>query len=71
FTNEEGLDFRDLRYSVGAGIRWRSPFAPIRIEIGRPLNAKSNERTSSVHFSLGGFGGGGGGSGRGYQGLPY
>jgi len=70
FTNEEGLDFGNLRYSVGAGIRWRSPFAPIRIEVGRPLNAKKNERTSTVHFSLGGFGGGGG-SGRGYQGLPY
>ncbi len=65
FTNAQGIDLGDLRYSVGAGVRWKSPFGPIRIELGRPLNAKKDERTSSVHFSFGGFGGigqGGGGS---------
>jgi outer membrane protein insertion porin family len=61
FTHEQGIDISDLRYSVGAGIRWRSPFGPIRIEMGRALNAKSNERTSTVHFSFGGFGIGQGG----------
>jgi outer membrane protein insertion porin family len=61
FTHEQGLDISDLRYSVGAGIRWRSPFGPIRIEMGRALNAKSSERTSTVHFSFGGFGIGQGG----------
>lgn len=65
FTNIQGIDLGDLRYSVGAGVRWKSPFGPIRIELGRPLNAKKDERTSSVHFSFGGFGGigqGGGGN---------
>lgn len=71
FTRQQGLDVSDLRYSVGGGIRWRSPFAPIRIEIGRPLNAKSNERTSSIHFSLGGFGGVGTGGRGGGGGSPY
>jgi outer membrane protein insertion porin family len=61
FTHEEGLDLSDLRYSVGAGIRWRSPFGPIRVEMGRALNAKSDERTSTIHFSFGGFGIGQGG----------
>lgn len=61
FTHEQGLDLSDLRYSVGAGIRWRSPFGPIRIELGRALNAKSDEKTSSIHFSFGGFGIGQGG----------
>ena len=60
FTRKQGIDVSDFRYSVGAGIRWRSPFGPIRIELGRPLNAKSDERTSSIHFSFGGFGGSGG-----------
>jgi outer membrane protein assembly factor BamA len=72
FTNEQGLDLSDLRYSVGAGIRWRSPFGPIRIELGKALNAKKDEQTSTLHFSFGGFGigqgggryyGGGGGGG--------
>jgi outer membrane protein insertion porin family len=62
FTQKQGIDPADFRYSVGAGIRWRSPFGPIRIEMGRALNAKSDEHTSTIHFSFGGFGGGGGGS---------
>lgn len=62
FTQKQGIDPSDFRYSVGAGIRWRSPFGPIRIELGKALNAKSDERTSTIHFSFGGFGGGGGGS---------
>ncbi|MGE0683347.1 MAG: outer membrane protein assembly factor BamA [Candidatus Binatia bacterium] len=60
FTRKQGIDVSDFRYSVGAGIRWRSPFGPIRIELGRALNAKSDERTSTMHFSFGGFGGGSG-----------
>ena len=76
FTHRQGLDLGDFRYSVGAGIRWRSPFGPIRIEIGHALNAKSDERTSTLHFSFGNFGigqGGGryfGGSGSG-GGSPF
>lgn len=69
FTQRQGIDFGDLRYSVGAGIRWRSPFGPIRVEMGRALNAKQDERTSTMHFSFGGFGGVGGG--RGFQGAPF
>ncbi|MGE0826826.1 MAG: outer membrane protein assembly factor BamA [Candidatus Binatia bacterium] len=61
FTHEQGLDLSDLRYSVGAGVRWRSPFGPIRVEMGKALNAKKNERTSTLHFSFGGFGIGQGG----------
>jgi outer membrane protein insertion porin family len=60
FTRKQGIDPSDFRYSVGAGIRWRSPFGPIRIEMGRALNAKNDERTSTIHFSFGGFGGYGG-----------
>ena len=65
FTAEQGMDLGDLRYSVGAGIRWKSPFGPIRIDLAKALNAKNNERTSKVHFSFGGAGGGNSGGGRG------
>ena len=61
FTHKQGLDLGDFRYSVGAGIRWRSPFGPIRIEMGKALNAKPDERTSTLHFSFGNFGIGQGG----------
>jgi outer membrane protein insertion porin family len=40
FTAEQGMDLGDLRYSVGAGIRWKSPFGPIRIDLAKALNAK-------------------------------
>jgi outer membrane protein insertion porin family len=62
FTQKQGLDPSDFRYSVGAGVRWRSPFGPIRIELGKALNPKNDEKTSTIHFSFGGFGGGGGGN---------
>jgi outer membrane protein insertion porin family len=71
FTHRQGLDLSDLRYSVGAGIRWQSPFGPIRVEMGRALNAKNDERTSTLHFSFGGFGGIGSGSRGGYRGSPF
>jgi len=70
FTHKQGLDIADLRYSVGAGIRWRSPFGPIRIELGKALNPQQDEKTSTIHFSFGGFGGSGGGS-SGYRGSPF
>jgi len=70
FTHKQGLDPSDLRYSVGAGVRWRSPFGPIRIELGKALNPKNDEKTSTLHFSFGGFGGSGGGS-SGYRGSPF
>ena len=42
FTHYQGLDLGDLRYSVGAGIRWRSTFGPIRIEMGHALNPQKD-----------------------------
>ncbi|MBM4255235.1 MAG: outer membrane protein assembly factor BamA [Deltaproteobacteria bacterium] len=72
FTQRNGIDFSDLRYSVGAGVRWRSPFGPIRIEMGKALNPKRDERTSTLHFSFGNFGIGHGGGryfGGGYGGM--
>ena len=66
FTAEQGVDLGDLRYSVGAGIRWKSPFGPIRIDLAKALNDKRNERTSTIHFSFGGSGASGSiGGGRG------
>lgn len=78
FTHEQGLDLNDLRYSVGAGLRWRSPFGPIRVELAHALNAKNGEKTSTIHFAFGGFGIGqgggryyGGGGGMGGNASPF
>jgi outer membrane protein insertion porin family len=49
-----GFNFSDLRRSVGAGVRWMSPFGPLRVELGFPLNKKSGDETSVLGFSIGG-----------------
>ena len=51
FTN--GIDFGDMRRSVGAGVRWMSPFGPLRVELGFPLNKKPGDETSVLGFSIG------------------
>ncbi|HTM10704.1 MAG TPA: outer membrane protein assembly factor BamA, partial [Verrucomicrobiae bacterium] len=46
--------FGDLRRSVGAGGRWLSPFGPLRVEFGFPLNKQKGDDTSVIGFALGG-----------------
>lgn len=53
FLQADGIDFGNLRYGVGAGVRWLSPFGPLRIEYGVPLNISEGERKSSILFSFG------------------
>ncbi|HKY09942.1 MAG TPA: outer membrane protein assembly factor BamA [Candidatus Binatia bacterium] len=45
--------FGDLRKSVGAGVRWMSPFGPLRVELGFPLNKQPDDDTSVLGFSIG------------------
>jgi outer membrane protein insertion porin family len=55
FKHSESIDPGDFRRSVGFGARWLSPFGPLRIELGFPLNKKSDDDTSLVGFSFGGL----------------
>ncbi len=48
-----GIHFGDMRRSVGAGVRWMSPFGPLRVELGFPLNKKPGDQTSVLGFSIG------------------
>jgi outer membrane protein insertion porin family len=45
--------FSDMRKSVGAGIRWQSPFGPLRVEWGLNLSPKEDEDSSQIHFTMG------------------
>jgi outer membrane protein insertion porin family len=47
------FNFSDLRRSVGLGARWMSPFGPLRVELGFPLNKKPGDDTSVIGFSVG------------------
>ena len=53
WLQQDGIDLGNLRYSTGVGIRWLSPFGPLRIEFGIPLNAGENEDTQAIQFSFG------------------
>lgn len=45
--------FSDMRHSVGAGIRWRSPLGPLRFEWGYNLSPRDDEKTSVFEFTIG------------------
>lgn len=42
-----------LRTSYGGGVRWTSPFGPLRFEIGFPFKPREDERTSVFEFGIG------------------
>ena len=51
------FDITDQRYAIGGGVRWRSPFGPIRIDYGinpdrRTVNGKKDD-FGAVQFSVG------------------
>jgi len=48
-----GFSLSDMRKSVGVGARWLSPFGPLRVEIGFPLNKMPGDDTSMLGFSIG------------------
>jgi len=48
-----GFNFGDFRRSVGVGARWMSPFGPLRVELGFPLNKQPGDQTSVLGFSIG------------------
>jgi outer membrane protein insertion porin family len=47
--------FSDMRTSAGFGIRWQSPFGPLRLEMGFNLDRESkfDESSSEFHFTMG------------------
>ena len=47
------FDPTDLRESAGAGVRWLSPFGPIRIDYGVNLDRRTGEDFGAFHFSVG------------------
>jgi outer membrane protein insertion porin family len=46
-------DITPLRTGAGVGIRWFSPFGPIRIDLGFNLNPKEGEKSKVFDFAMG------------------
>src|SRR3954468_9405126 len=49
----EALNLGDLRYSAGLGLSWASPFGPLRLSMGFPLNAKQGDNIQRLQFTFG------------------
>ena len=54
-TNCISDDFGKLRYTTGLGVRWISPFGPVRLEWGYNIDPKPGEKTSRLEFAFGTF----------------
>jgi len=43
----------DLRHALGAGLRWDSPVGLLRVDVGFPLDRRTDEKAYRLFFSLG------------------
>jgi outer membrane protein insertion porin family len=49
------FDVREWRYAYGGGLLWFSPFGPLQVVLGVPLDPLSVEDSLVFEFSVGGF----------------
>jgi len=54
YSQIEKLSFSELRFSVGIGLAWNSPFGPLRISFANPLNAQEGiDRAQRLQLTFG------------------
>jgi len=54
-SGDSGLvDVGSFRHTAGAGIRWYSPFGPLRVELGYNLRPEADEKRIEWAFGMGG-----------------
>ncbi len=51
--NRTVIDSKLYRISAGAGIHWRSPIGPLRVELGMPVVKSDEDRDQIFSFSVG------------------
>lgn len=54
FAEDEGYSLDGIRKSAGLGVRWYSPFGPLRVEYGWNLDPMYDEPSGNLEFSIGG-----------------
>ena len=42
-----------MRYSVGFGVMWNSPFGPLQVSLAQPLNDDDKDRPQKFQFGMG------------------
>ena len=53
FAPGAAIRLSGLAVGVGTGIRIMTPFAPIRIDVGFPLDRRPGDQGYRIHFSIG------------------
>ncbi|MBB5746038.1 autotransporter assembly complex protein TamA [Brevundimonas variabilis] len=51
--SSETPDFSNLRYAVGAGVRYKLPFGPVRFDIAMPLDKREGDAAFQIYISIG------------------
>jgi outer membrane protein insertion porin family len=54
FAETESFNPADLRFGTGVGAEWLSPFGPLVVYLGIPLDRLEDEKAAVFEFSLGG-----------------
>jgi outer membrane protein insertion porin family len=47
------IDLTNLKYAVGMGLRWNSPFGPIRVDYGINPDPRPGDHFGEFHFAVG------------------
>ena len=48
FARVTNIELAELRSAVGGGVRYKSPFGPIRLDIGFKVNRRAGRRADGV-----------------------
>jgi len=52
-TGSDQYEAGEMRYSVGMGVQWNSPFGPLQASIAQPLNDDDKDRVQRFQFGMG------------------
>jgi len=53
FARAAGIDLRELRSAVGGGVRYKSPFGPLRFDVGFKVDRQPGEGLTAWFVSFG------------------
>ena len=53
YGQDQRVELGELRYSAGVALSWLSPFGPLRLSIGHPLNPKPGDEIQRLQFTFG------------------
>ena len=52
-STDEFPNFADVRYGAGIGVRYQTPFGPLRLDVGVPLDRRAGEDQWGIYAGIG------------------